>query len=322
MALEADLIIDRRRNRKKLTFWRVATFAALAFAVVALAVSFAGDASLGKTGSHIAKVKIEGTIFEDDELVKRLEDIAESDAVKGLLLAVDSPGGTTAGGEMIYNAIRRIADKKPVVAQVGTIAASGGYMVAVGADHIVARQTSIIGSIGVLVQYPDVTGLMDKIGVRMESIKSSPLKAEPSPFNPTTAEERAVIRALILDTYNWFVDLVAERRPFDRSDALELANGAVFSGRQSLGKKLIDSLGGEREAIAWLETKGVAENLDVIEWKPVKTGAELLLSSRTVRHLAGYLGLSASEVSVITDKTDRIFLDGLLSVWHPDGNVN
>ena len=128
--------------------------------------------------------------------------------MKGVILSIDSPGGTTAGGEATFEAVRKVAADKPVVAQVGTLAASAGYMIASAADHIVARQSSIVGSIGVLVQFPDVTGLMDKIGVKLEEVKSSPLKAEPSPFNPTTDEERAMIRSMIMDSYEWFVGLV------------------------------------------------------------------------------------------------------------------
>ena len=140
-----------------------------------------------------------------------------------MILSIDSPGGTTAGGEAIFDAVRALAAEKPVVAQVGTLAASAGYMIASATDHIVARKSSIVGSIGVLVQFPDVTGLMDKVGIKLEEVKSSPLKAEPSPFNPTTDEERAMIRAMILDSYDWFVGIVDERRP------LTTARGAARS---------------------------------------------------------------------------------------------
>ncbi len=143
-----------------------------------------------------------------------------------------------------------------MVAQVGTLAASAGYMIASATDHIVARKSSIVGSIGVLVQFPNVSGLMDKIGVTLDEIKSSPLKAEPSPFNPTTEPERAMMRSMIMDSYDWFVGLVDERRPLDRQQVLALADGSVFTGRQALQRKLIDEVGGELEAVKWLETQG------------------------------------------------------------------
>ncbi|RVD32855.1 S49 family peptidase, partial [Mesorhizobium sp. M8A.F.Ca.ET.023.02.2.1] len=160
---------------------------------------FYGDDFGGSTVDHIAKVRIEGTITEDDELIKRLETIRQSSKVKGVILVIDSPGGTTVGGESIYEEVRKLAADKPVVAEVGTLAASAGYMIASAADHIVARKTSIVGSIGVLIQYPDVSGLMDKLGVKLEEVKSSPLKASPSPFKPTNDDERAMVRKLILD---------------------------------------------------------------------------------------------------------------------------
>ena len=163
-----------------------------------------------------------------------------------MILAIDSPGGTTVGGESIYEEVRKLAADKPVVAEVGTLAASAGYMIASASDHIVARKTSIVGSIGVLIQYPDVSGLMDKVGIKLEEVKSSPLKASPSPFKPTNDDERAMVRKLILDSYDWFVGIVAERRKMTRSEALALADGSIFTGRQALANES-DRRGRRRE---------------------------------------------------------------------------
>jgi protease-4 len=235
-----------------------------------------------------------------------------------VILAIDSPGGTTAGGEAIFDAVRRLAAEKPVVAQVGTLAASAGYMIATASDHIVARKSSIVGSIGVLVQFPDVTGLMDKVGVKLEEVKSSPLKAEPSPFNPTTDEERTMIRKLILDSYDWFVGLVGERRAMTREQVLALADGSIFTGRQALGNKLIDALGGESEAIDWLATKGVDPSLKVVEWKPEGSAGGWLFSTSMAKALGEALGISGDAAGILQALGgDRLFLDGLVSVWHP-----
>lgn len=309
MTNRADDIIDRRRLRRKLTFWRVA-------ALIVAAIAIAGAASLAMRDSlgvadQIARVRIEGTINENEELLKRLKRIGEAAHVKGVIVTVDSPGGTTAGGEAIYEAVRKLAGEKPVVAQVGTLAASAGYMIASAADHIVARQSSIVGSIGVLVQFPDVTGLMDMVGVKLEGVKSSPLKAEPSPFSPTTEEERAMLRALVMDSYDWFVGLVEERRPLSHAEALAVADGSIFTGRQALALKLVDSLGGEEKAIEWLASKGVDDKLDVIEWKPEPRGG-LLSTLSAVSVIGALTGLDGAG-------TDRLFLDGLVSVWHPAG---
>jgi protease-4 len=129
-------------------------------------------------------------------------------------------------------------------------------MIASATDQIIARQSSIVGSIGVLVQYPNFTGALDKLGIVVEDVKSSPLKAEPSPFNPTTEAEKEMLRRLIMDSYDWFVTLVDERRPLDRAQVLALADGSIFTGRQALANKLIDGLGGEEEAKQWLVHQG------------------------------------------------------------------
>jgi protease IV len=311
----ADDIIDRRRLRHKLTFWRIAAVAAALACLAVLAVLSVPDDSFGgKSQPHIAKVRIEGTIVEDEELLGILEQVAESKTVKGVIIAVDSPGGTTAGGEAIFDAVRKISASKPVVAQVGTLAASAGYMIAAATDHIVARQSSIVGSIGVLFQYPNVKGLLDKIGVDVRTIKSSPLKAEPNFFSepPPGAEE--MIRAMILDSYDWFKGLVEDRRPLSGTEVAELADGSVFTGRQAIGNKLIDEIGGEEAAEAWLTGKGLDEDLEIIEWKKPEPVTGLFWT----RAVIGWLGLDPLAASPTDAISDRLFLDGLISVWHVD----
>lgn len=316
MSTRADDLIDRRRLRRKVTFWRAATFLVIAFALLAAARWLFGDA-LSFTSSHIAQVRVEGTILEDEELLDLLESVRESSAVKGVILTVDTPGGTTAGGEAIFEAVRRLAEEKPVVAQVGTLAASAGYMVASAADYIVARQTSIVGSIGVIVQYPQITGLLDKIGVKVEEVKSAPLKSEPSPFNPTTQEEREMLMAMVRDSYNWFVDLIADRRALPRDEVLALADGSIFTGRQALQLKLVDALGGVREAKNWLVEQGVSAELEIVEWKPRNADGSLFLPGFAAQWTARLLGLPSGDIwDQLAGK--RIFLDGLLSLWQPE----
>jgi len=318
MAQDAEALIERRKLRRKLTVWRIAF-------LLLLAVLIAATASYSMRGPnfatpHVAKVRIEGTIFENEELIKRLNKIADDDAVKGVILILDSPGGTTVGGESIYEAVRKIAKKKPVVTQVGTLAASAGYMIASASDHIIARQNSIVGSIGVLFQYPDLSKLLDTIGVKVETIKSSPLKAEPNYFSPASDEAKNMIRNMIMDSYDWFVGIVQERRSFTHEEALALANGAVFTGRQALDKKLIDGLGGEEEAVAWLTSKGVSKDLPKLEWKAVSNDTGFSLRDLIIHAGARLLGVPQEANGMLKEiAKDRIFLDGLLSVWHVDG---
>ena len=318
MTIRVEDLLERQKLRRKLTFWRVAALVIVALAIVA-SIYVAG-AGMSMAGDHIARIRIEGTITEDEKLLERLEDIRKSSSVKGVIVTIDSPGGTTAGGEAIYEELRKLADEKPVVAQVGTLAASAGYMIAIATDHIVARQSSIVGSIGVLVQFPNFTGLMEKIGITLDEVKSSPLKAEPSPFNPTTEEERAMLRSLIMDSYDWFVGLVAERRTMSRAEVLALADGSIFTGRQALQKKLIDAVGGEEKAIDWLGTKGVDTKLTIIEWKPKSDSTSFLFAQAGLDRLAIALGYPAGASEIIRELgAERLFLDGLLSVWQPEG---
>lgn len=317
MTYTADAVLERRRIRRKLTFWRVVTLLLLA-AMILFAALYINGSKPSRNIPHIAKISITGTIYNNEELLKRLKDVAESEMVKGVILDISSPGGTTTGGEVIYDAVRKIADKKPVVSQVGTLAASAGYMIAIASDHVIAHKTSMIGSIGVLFQYPDISGLLDKVGVKFETIKSSPLKAEPNFFSPASDEAKAMIDNTVKDTYDWFVGLVKERRPMITADKLPaLTNGSVYTGRQGLQHKLIDALGDQETSIAWLATKGIDKNLPVVEWKAETSPYNDLLSSAAMKLLLRNMGLSDQGSALFNEQIgQRIFLDGMLSVWH------
>jgi protease IV len=314
-----DDILDRRRLRRKLGFWRILALVTALVAGIGVYLAWFGRDAQKYAADHIAKVRIEGTITEDEELIERLGDIEKSESAKALIIQVDSPGGTTAGGEAIYEAVRKIAAKKPVAAQIGSLGASAGYMIAVAADHVVARQSSIVGSIGVIFQYPDVSELLGNVGVKVESIKSSPLKAEPNFFTPASAEAKAMIARMIADSYDWFVGIVDERRPFDRTQTLALADGSVFTGRQAVKNKLIDELGGEEQSLVWLKGKGMDEKLEVIEWERKPQGTAGFLPGLSAKIVEQALGLPAGAASELREGIEKhMFLDGLLSLWHVD----
>ncbi len=313
MTLDADVLVDRRRTRRKLTFWRIAAFVLLAVALLGAAALIGGDQLGSRTSPHIARITVSGVILSDQKVNEMLKTIAESDAVKGVIVSINSPGGSTTGGEALYVGLREISGKKPVVAAVDTLAASAGYMAAIAADHIVAQRTSITGSIGVLFQYGNVTPLLDKLGISVRTIKSAPLKAEPSPFTePEVPGAREMIGRLVDDTYQWFVDIVAERRNLDRAEALRLADGSIFSGRQALDLKLIDEIGGEREAVAWLEAKrNVTKDLPVLDWEAEDGFDGFGLGSAILTGAGRLVGLDLS--GMLAEPA----LDGLVSVWHP-----
>ncbi len=304
----ADYLVDRRRLRRQVIFWRVAAFAIAALAIIAVGARFAASSGFGQ--AHIARVSISGLITGDAETVKMFRAVADSKAVAAVL-TINSPGGTTEGSEVLFEEIRRLAAKKPVVAVVGTMAASGGYIAAIGADRIFVHGNSIVGSIGVLMQFPNVSGLLDKIGVKLESIKSSPLKAAPNGMEPTSEAAHDAIAALIADSFDWFKGLVKERRQMTDQELAQIDDGRVFTGRQGVPLKLVDAIGGEREAIDWLQSeKGIAKDLPVRDWQPDSglSGFKLTSLAADLAQAAGWSELASSL------RADN-GADGLMSVW-------
>ena len=168
MSLDADLIVDRRRMRRKLTFWRVLAVAVIVLAIAGTAAAWSNRAGFVGAGAYIARVTIKGLIRDDEERVKQLDKLAQSSSARAVIVHVDSPGGTTAGSEQLYDSLMRLKEKKPLVIVVDGLAASGGYITAIAGDHIIAKQTSLVGSIGVLFQYPNVADLLGKLGVKVE----------------------------------------------------------------------------------------------------------------------------------------------------------
>ena len=297
----ADYLVDRRRLSRQVTFWRVVAFLVVALAIIALGLRFASVKR-----EHIARLAITGVITGDAETLKLIREIGASKAAAAIL-TIDSPGGTTEGSEVLYDEIRRLAAKKPVVAVVGTMAASGAYIAALGADRIFVRGNSIVGSIGVLVEYPNFSGLMDKVGVKLESIKSSPLKAAPNGFEPTSDGARDAMAAMIADSFAWFKGLVKERRQLTDEELARVDDGRVFTGRQGLPLKLADALGGEREALDWLSaSKGLPKNLPVRDYSPGATFAGFTVKSLASATMQSFWGASLAGGSSV---------DGLVSIW-------
>src|SRR3954454_19168447 len=255
MSLDSDVIVDRRRIRRKLTFWRlVAVVLALAAVLTLGVIASPGERGTFAGAGSIARVHIDGLIRSDADRVEALERLENSKSA-AVVVHINSPGGTTAGSEQLYDALLRLKAKKPLVVVVEGLAASGGYISAIAADYIVAQQSSLVGSIGVLFQFPNFTELLKTVGVRVEEVKSSPLKAAPNGFEPTSPEARAAIDALVKDSYAWFRALVKARRGMDDALLDKVADGRVFTGRQAVELKLVDALGDEKTAVEWLVTQ-------------------------------------------------------------------
>ncbi len=312
-----ETILDRRQLRRKLTYWRLFALAATVVAIV-VAAGRLGGAETHLT-PHIARIEIKGLITGDSETLKLIKDVGESRA-SAVIVDITSPGGTVTGSEQIYDALRRVAKKKPVVAVVDSMAASGGYIVALGADRIFADDNALVGSIGVLVQIPNFSKLLDTVGVKVELIKSSPLKDAPNFFEPTSDAARAAMNSIILDSYDWFKRKVKERRNMTDAELAAVSDGRVFTGHQGMPLKLIDAYGGEREATAWLEKeKGVAKDLPVRDWKKPGAASRFGLFSMAAGALAAMGYPQAEELARKADDAQAASaLDGLLAIWQAD----
>jgi len=312
---------------RRLTFWRIAAIAAVALALGSAALQTETMRALVEP-QQIARITIEGLITESRDQLRMLDKIAADDKVKALLVFVNSPGGTTTGGEALFEALRKVATKKPVVAQFGTVAASAGYIVGMGADHIVSHGNTITGSIGVIAQWPEVSGLLDKLGVKVNEIKSGTLKAVPSMYASLDEGGRQVTQGMVNEGFKWFLSLVETRRGIKTADVAGLEQGRIFSGREALAQKLIDEIGGEDQAVAWLSReKAVAKDLKVVNWKPaVPTGWGIAgLGGSIGGTLGGGLSghsqadLAAEVARALAGAThlDAMQLDGMVSIWHP-----
>jgi protease-4 len=319
MTLDTESVLERRRLRRRLSFWRSAGILAVVLLLGSFVLGKQGMSELGG-GQQIARIAIEGAIMDDRDQLALLKKVAEADHVRGVILFVNSPGGTTTGGESLFEGLRQLGEKKPLVAQFGTVAASAGYIVGLGTDYIVARGNTITGSVGVLVQWPEVDQLMEKIGVRMQTLKSGDLKATPNPFEPLDDKTRVATQEMVIESYKWFAGLVEDRRKIKVSDVPGLEAGRVFSGREALQHKLIDQIGGEAEARKWLEGKGVAADLKIVDWKSSPSTSGWLISdmmSRVAHAMFGEAGQGISEALMGNGRFRTVGLDGLLSVWHP-----
>ncbi|MCC7259923.1 MAG: signal peptide peptidase SppA [Alphaproteobacteria bacterium] len=300
MPQHADILLDRIQMKRQLNRWRFIGIALLT--LLALAVLSDGGQLIPQR-DYIARYSVTGIIADDPKRDDLLDELAQDDSVKAVLIRIDSPGGTASGGEQLYTSLRAIREHKPVVVVMRTLATSAAYMAAMGADHIVAQNGTLTGSIGVIIETAEVTDLAEKIGIKPLTFKSAPLKASPSPFEKLTPAAQSAIMDVITDFYNYFVDVVTDNRKLDRKDVIRIADGRIYTGRQALDLKLIDAIGGESDALAWLSAeKKLSPELDVrdVKVKPEKDWQELLE------------GLSKNSLS------DRIFgLDGLAAIWQP-----
>lgn len=300
MSYDPDALLDRRRLKRRLRLWQGVTILAL---VAAVLLALHSQGALVR-GERIARLHVEGVIIQDDARNQALHEIASNPDIRGLVVHIDSPGGTVVGGEDLFNGLRRVAAEKPVAAVMGTVATSAAYMAAVGADRVWAREGTITGSIGVILQSANIVELLDRIGVEPVTIKSSDLKGVPSPVEPLSEEARAATRDVVLDLYEFFVGIVVARRPMPAETVRQLADGRVFSGSQAVSNRLVDAIGQESDAVDWMVSE-----MNLPAGLPVETVKDRAEDESLLEELVGLSGKSLF--------SNALTLDGLVSLWQP-----
>ena len=300
----ADATLDRRRLKRRLVWWRASSIVAIAASIAAV-VFFQGghDTTWDADASYIARVPIIGVIEDSPATEAHLLNLAENPGIAGVILNINSPGGTFSGSEALYESLRKLAMAKPTAAVVGGMAASGAYMAAVASDHIVARSGSIVGSVGVIFQMPQLHRLLNDIGIDMETVRSGDLKAVPGPTQETTPEARKATEGLVDDLFQQFIGIVVERRDLDAAALEDVKRGGVYTGRRGLTLGLIDGIGGEEAALQWLETEhDIAENVPVVD-RPVS--GELPWWEEALDQLENRVRLGPTPI-----------FDGPWAIWH------
>jgi protease IV len=304
MALDFDILLDRRRLKRRLIVWRtVAVVACIVVVLIALRGAGLGGAGL----AHIERLSVNGIITEDRKELDAVRRAGTDNAVKALIVSINSPGGSVAGGEALYRVISGVAAKKPVVAVMHGLAASAGYMVALPANRIFASESTVTGSIGVLMETGELSGLLGKLGITADALVSGPLKDQPSFTKPLSPAGRDVLQGLVMDMYDQFVGMVATGRHMEADAVRAVADGRAYTGRQALKLGLIDAIGDEQDARVWLETeKGLTKHLPV---------EDISTAGWTDRMLTGEF----SPILVSLWKTlvsQSVMLDLPMALWH------
>jgi protease-4 len=274
--LPKEYLIERQFYKDRINKWRFLSFVIIAILIITLGIKIPLIKNVSTSNisdQYIASVNLEGVIMEDLKRDKKLEDICDIDDIKAVIVNVNSPGGSVVGSERIFNIFRKISQKKPIVVVMGTLAASGGYLVSLGADYIFTHNGTITGSIGVIFQTQEVTELAEKLGIKLHTFKSGEFKATPNIFEKLTDKVKDVTMINIYDSYEYFIELVSKRRNLPMEEVRKLADGRVYSGRQAVKLKLVDAIGNNDDALKWLQTnKKIDKSLKIGEYSLSEEG--------------------------------------------------
>ncbi|MDX1949308.1 MAG: signal peptide peptidase SppA [Rickettsiales bacterium] len=300
--MNSDQIIERNKLKKQISTWRILAFVTLLIAIFLVFGDSKNISQVSRAGAYIARVKIDGVIFENSSRDEILNEIAEDKNVKAVILSVNSPGGTAVGGETLYKSIKKLNDKKPVVTIMNSVAASAGYLVTLGSERIFAHQGTITGSIGVIMEIPNVKEASDKLGVKFNYIRTSPLKASPSLFEEVNPEALKVYKDMMQDFFVYFKNVIVEERKLPASEVEKLADGRIFSGFSAKQKGLVDEIGGEDEAIEWLvKNKKISSKIEVEDvklYRPEDKFEEFLEGAKSFLSIDGFLNSFGKKFSL------------------------
>jgi protease-4 len=252
------------------------TLGGLFLVTLAVAMSSAGGRHVPTFGPSIAVVEIQGEIKDALDTVERLHDLEEDDSVKAVVVRIDSPGGAVGPSQELHREIQRLDARKPVVASLGAVAASGGYYAAVAARKIVASPGTITASIGVISHLPNVAELAQKIGFRLEVVESGPAKDVGNPFRAMNDTDRQVFQNLVDGAYGQFVKAVADGRKLPEEQVRTVADGRVLTGEQARDAGLVDELGNFRDAVALAAKLGGIRGDPKLSWPPEDHGSLLV----------------------------------------------
>jgi protease IV len=276
MPLNPDQIIDRLKLKTQIARWRSVT---ILFGLLIGILLFSGNDKLGAhdviDNKYIARVYIDGIIYDDAERIESLKNIAKNNKISALIMHINSPGGTVVGGENLYNSVLRISNNKPVVIVMGDVAASAAYMTAIAGNHLIGHKGTVTGSIGVIAQTFEVTELAKKIGINFHNFKSSPLKGGPLPTEELSPEMKDAMYGTIKDIYDTFFNMVAERRKIPLDELKIIADGRIFTGNQALKNGLIDAIGDEETALEWLKNQKKIKDLKIRDYALIKEPSKL-----------------------------------------------
>ena len=272
MSIEAEVFEQAKKRARRKGF----LFAFFLIALVLITLTILNELfDYEKKSPHIARIKIEGPIFDDFGLNKLIYKLGLDPNVKAVIVHINSPGGSVVGAESTFVALSQLSEEKPSVAVLGETATSGGYLIAVATDQIISRSNTLTGSIGVILQYPNVSKLLKNIGIDINTLRSSDLKASINFFEKPTPKAIEEHKQVIDETFSWFKGLVAEKRNLTDMKLEKVSQGGVFTGRKAKKLGLVDLIGGEQEAVKYLEEKIDIRGIPVIDWVSSKESSSL-----------------------------------------------